>query len=115
MDFVAVVDQAIALLRQRGRLTYRTLQLQFQLDEAHLEALKDELMYGQRLARDEEGRVLVWTGGSAAVSPPAASPTPAARPLNSRLDTSKFQQDFGLRLPDWQAGVQRMLREVLER
>ena len=32
MDFVAVVDQVIALLRQRGRLTYRTLQLQFQLD-----------------------------------------------------------------------------------
>ena len=38
VDFVAVVDQAIALLRQRGRLTYRTLQLQFQLDDAHLEA-----------------------------------------------------------------------------
>ena len=33
MDFVAVVDQAIALLRQRGRVTYRTLQLQFQLDD----------------------------------------------------------------------------------
>ena len=42
MDFVAVVDQVIVLLRQRGRLTYRTLQLQFQLDEAHLEVLKDE-------------------------------------------------------------------------
>jgi predicted ATPase/class 3 adenylate cyclase len=61
VDFVTVVDQAIALLRQRGRLTYRTLQLQFQLDEAHLEALKDELIYGQRVAADEEGRVLVWT------------------------------------------------------
>ena len=33
MDFVAVVDQAIALLRQRGRVTYRTLQRQFQLDD----------------------------------------------------------------------------------
>ena len=49
MDFVAVVDQVIALLCQRGRLTYRILQLQFQLDEVHLEALKDELIYGQRL------------------------------------------------------------------
>jgi len=77
VDFVAVVDQAIAILRQRGRLTYRTLQLQFQLDEVSLEALKDELVYGQRLAVDEEGRVLVWTGGSAAVPPPASSPTPA--------------------------------------
>ena len=43
MDFVAVVDQAIALLRQRGRLTYRTLQRQFQLDDAALDDLKDEL------------------------------------------------------------------------
>jgi hypothetical protein len=48
VDFVALVDQVIVLLRQRGRLTYRTLQLQFQLDEAHLEGLKDELIYGQR-------------------------------------------------------------------
>ena len=47
--------------------------------------------------------------------PTSAYPTPAARPLNSRLDTAKFQRDFGLKLPDWQAGVQRMLREVLER
>src|SRR5215470_2007055 len=61
VDFVAVVDQAMALLRQRGRLTYRTLQLQFQLDEVHLEALKDEIIYGQRVAVDEAGRVLVWT------------------------------------------------------
>ena len=54
MDFVAVVDQVITLLRQRGRLTYRTLQRQFQLDAAHLEALKDELIEGQRLAVDED-------------------------------------------------------------
>ena len=62
MDFVAVVDQAIALLRQRGRLTYRTLQRQFQLDEAALEDLTVELIEGQRLASDERGTVLVWTG-----------------------------------------------------
>ena len=47
MDFVAVVDQVIALLRQRGRVTYRTLQLQFRLDDAQLAALKDELLYSQ--------------------------------------------------------------------
>src|SRR5215510_1691354 len=79
MDFVAVGDQAIALLRQRGRLTYRTLQLQFQLDDAHLEALKDELIEGQRLAVDEAGRVLVWMGDTATpVSPafPASVPAP---------------------------------------
>jgi hypothetical protein len=47
VDFVAVVDQVIALVRQRGRVTYRTLQLQFTLDDAQLAALKDELLYSQ--------------------------------------------------------------------
>src|SRR6266851_1474405 len=75
MDFVAVVDQAIVLLRQRGRLTYRTLQLQFQLDDAHLEALKDEIIEGQRLAIDEAGRVLIWTGAPDAAAP-ASTPAP---------------------------------------
>ncbi|ODU07346.1 MAG: dTDP-4-dehydrorhamnose reductase [Rubrivivax sp. SCN 71-131] len=42
-----------------------------------------------------------------------AFPTPARRPLNSRLSTAKLQRDFGLVLPPWQGGVERMLREVL--
>ena len=62
MTFEDILDQAIAMLQRRGRLTYRTLQRQFQLDDAALEDLKDELIYGQRLAVDEEGRVLVWSG-----------------------------------------------------
>ena len=40
-------------------------------------------------------------------------PTAAARPLNSRLDTRRLQEAFGLRLPHWQIGVERMLSEVL--
>ncbi len=43
----------------------------------------------------------------------SAFPTPAKRPNNSRLNTQKLQQSFGLALPDWQVGVQRMLREIL--
>ncbi|RQO42781.1 dTDP-4-dehydrorhamnose reductase [Variovorax sp. KBW07] len=45
--------------------------------------------------------------------PTSAFPTPAKRPHNSRLDTSKLQATFGLRLPPWQDGVARMLRETL--
>ncbi|MBP6901688.1 MAG: dTDP-4-dehydrorhamnose reductase [Burkholderiaceae bacterium] len=45
--------------------------------------------------------------------PTSAYPTPAQRPLNSRLDTSRLRQAFGLVLPDWQAGVERMLAEAL--
>ena len=88
MTFEEVLDQAMAMLQRRGRLTYRTLQLHFQLDDTHLEALKDELIYGQRLAVDEDGRVLVWTGG-ADVPQPAQSPAPqeVAAPAARRLPT----------------------------
>ena len=42
-----------------------------------------------------------------------AYPTPARRPLNSKLDTSKVQAAFNLYLPPWQQGVARMLTEIL--
>ena len=42
MDFLAVLDQVIDQLRQRGRLTYRTLKRQFELDDKALEDLKEE-------------------------------------------------------------------------
>ena len=44
--------------------------------------------------------------------PTSAFPTPAKRPHNSRLDTTKLQTTFGLTLPAWQAGVTRMLNEI---
>ena len=72
MDFEEILDQAIALLQRRGRVTYRALKRQFDLDDAFLEDLTVELIKGQRLARDENGEVLVWTGTTA----PPAVPTP---------------------------------------
>ncbi|WP_350601394.1 dTDP-4-dehydrorhamnose reductase [Pseudomonas sp. 65/3-MNA-CIBAN-0223] len=53
----------------------------------------------------------------AAVNPieTSAYPTPARRPLNSRLNTQKLRDNFYLHLPDWQRGVTRMLREVLNK
>jgi len=45
--------------------------------------------------------------------PTSAFPTPARRPHNSRLNTAKLQSTFGLRLPPWQQGVDRMLAEIL--
>lgn len=52
---------------------------------------------------------------SDAVLPIAASayPLPAPRPLNSRLDTTRLQAAFGVVLPDWRCGVERMLDEIL--
>jgi dTDP-4-dehydrorhamnose reductase len=47
--------------------------------------------------------------------PTSAFPTPARRPLNSRLSTARLRTAFGLTLPAWQTGVDRMLTEVLGR
>src|SRR5262249_26522473 len=68
MTFEEIVDQALVMLQRRGRVAYRTLKRQFQLDDDALEDLKIELIKAQRLAADEGGEVLVWTG--------AGTPTP---------------------------------------
>lgn len=47
--------------------------------------------------------------------PTSAFPTAARRPHNSRLDTARLQATFGLTLPAWQQGVDRMLAEILDR
>jgi class 3 adenylate cyclase len=75
MTFEEILDHAIAMLQRRGRLTYSTLKRQFQLDDAALEDLKNELIEGQRLAVDERGNVLVWTGAEVAAPHPT---TPSA-------------------------------------
>ena len=81
MDFVAVVDQVIALLRQRGRVAYRTLKRQFQLDDEALEDLKIELIDAQHLACDEQGSILVWLGDAETPpSPPSAAAQQALPP-----------------------------------
>ena len=56
---------------------------------------------------------LAWKVTEIAAVPTSAFPTPARRPLNSRLDTHKLQQAFGLTLPHWQQGVDRLLAEIL--
>ena len=90
MDFVAVVDQVIALLRQRGRVAYRTLKVQFTLDDDALEALKDELLYAQQLARDEDDRILVWTGDvQTPPSPPPSSSQHASPPTTPEATLSQ--------------------------
>src|SRR5215470_13075252 len=82
MTFEEILDQAIAMLQRRGRLTYGALKRQFQLDDAYLEDVKAELIEGQRVAVDEDGRVLVWTGEMGTTPPAAArAETPAPTPL----------------------------------
>ncbi|HEY7493427.1 MAG TPA: adenylate/guanylate cyclase domain-containing protein, partial [Candidatus Tectomicrobia bacterium] len=71
-DFFTVLDQVLARLYSHGRVTYNALKLQFNLDDAHLAVLKEELLYTHPEVVDDAGRGLIWTGT------PALAPTSAA-------------------------------------
>jgi class 3 adenylate cyclase len=77
MTFEEILDQALAMLQRRGRVSYRALKLQFTLDDDQLEALTDELLYAHPQVVDDAGRGLCWTGTPEAVSAPSATPAPA--------------------------------------
>ena len=69
MTFDEVLDQVRELLQQRGRVTYRSLKLRYQLDDELLTGVIDELISAERVAADEDGKVLVWIGGTEVSSP----------------------------------------------
>jgi len=69
MTFDEVLDQVRELLQQRGRVTYRSLKLRYQLDDELLTGVIDELISAERVAADEDGKVLVWIGGTEVISP----------------------------------------------
>jgi TOMM system kinase/cyclase fusion protein len=85
MDFYAVLDQIVDLLRQRRRVSYRALQRQFGLDDDYLADLKMELIDVQRVAVDQEGKVLVWLGEAGTPPEPALKPSQPepARPITT--------------------------------
>ncbi|MGE0820668.1 MAG: adenylate/guanylate cyclase domain-containing protein [Candidatus Binatia bacterium] len=64
MTFPELLEQVRELLRSKGRVSYRALKLQFDLTDDYLEGLKDELIEAERVAADENGKVLVWIGST---------------------------------------------------
>jgi class 3 adenylate cyclase len=85
MTFEEILDQAIAMLQRRGRLTYGALKRQFQLDDAALDDLKEQLLYAYPQVVDDAGRGLVWTGETAVV-PTTTPPAPPLGPLSAPSD-----------------------------
>ena len=81
MTFYEVLEQVRELLQRHGRMSYRALKRQFELDDAYLEDLRAELVEVQRVAVDQDGTMLVWTGdASAAQAPAAPAPAPERAP-----------------------------------
>jgi class 3 adenylate cyclase/tetratricopeptide (TPR) repeat protein len=73
MTFEEVLNQTIALLQRQGRVSYRALKRQFDLDEAYVEDVKLELIEVHRVAVDQDNSMLVWTGDAAAPTSSAAN------------------------------------------
>lgn len=69
-----------------------------------------QFVIGEALAA---GKALKATADAVAPLATEQYPTPAKRPLNSRLDTTRFRTTFDLRLPPWQEGVRHVLRQIL--
>jgi hypothetical protein len=87
MEFFDVLDQVVALLQRRSRVTYNALKLQFHLDDEQLAVLKDELLYAHPQVVEDVGRGLRWTSDTAAPqtsTPPA--PPHAPPPVSSADD-----------------------------
>src|SRR6516164_10757124 len=76
-----LLAQVLDLLQREKRLSYRILKRRFGLDDNDLEDLKEDIIYAKKLAVDEDGRVLVWTGGTSN-APTTASPMPPPATLD---------------------------------
>src|SRR5215467_13207983 len=91
MTFDDILAQVIALLQRQGRVSYRALKMRFNLDDEYLDVLKEELIDAQRMALDEDGRILVWIGDttrtantiSAPVQPTPQAPLQHDQPMRS--------------------------------
>jgi hypothetical protein len=94
MTFEELLDQAIAMLQRRGRLTYRTLKLQFKLDDETLETLKDELLYSQPQVVDDAGRGLLWTGATEDIQVTSTSQSgqPDPQPMVEQAQSAPVQK-----------------------
>ena len=97
MTFDKVLAQVLELLEREKRVSYRALKVRFHLDNEILEAVKDELLYAQQVARDEDNRVLVWVGeAEETASLPAQIPRQST--IQATQPTSEPPLEF--RLPE---------------
>ena len=81
MTFDEVVEQVRALLQSKGRVAYRTLKRRFDLNDEDIEDVKAELIKADRVAKDEDGEVLVWVGENSPESSVQSLESEKPRPI----------------------------------
>src|SRR5262249_10619548 len=87
MTFDELLAQVIALLQREERVSYRALKRRFTLDDEYLEDVKAELIQAKRLARDEEGAVLIWVGNEPRATAVVGGAAPAAAGSEAQTST----------------------------
>ena len=80
VKFSDIVDQTRGLLQRKGRVSYRALKMEFELDDEQLDVLKEELIDVERIASDEGGKILVWSGDGEDRPAPITQTQPPAPP-----------------------------------
>jgi class 3 adenylate cyclase len=80
MTFDEILDRVLEMLQRRGRVSYRALKRQFDLDDAFLEDLKAEIVDVHQVAVDQDGTMLVWTGAPAPPTMSSQSSQPQVPP-----------------------------------
>jgi len=84
MDFAEALEQVLELLQRQGRVSYGAIKRRFNLDDAYLQDLKDELLFAYATQVTEEGPGLVWTS--------KASPEPEkVQGLKSQIQSQQTQ------------------------
>ena len=79
MKFSEIIDQATALLQRNGRMSYRVIKMEFDLDDEQVDVLKEELIDVRELAADKDGKMLIWVGeAQSAVSAQPQTQSPAS-------------------------------------
>jgi class 3 adenylate cyclase len=84
MTFEEVLNEAVALLQRQGRVAYRVLKRQFDLEDDYLEDLKEAILYAHPQVRDD-GRGLLWSGDT--------STAPASTSLHPAPQTALLSPD----------------------
>ena len=116
MRVYGILTLVMALLQRERRVSYWALKQEFGLDDAFIEGLKQELIVAKRVAIDEGGQVLVWTGeglppatqavvqstpieAAVTLPPPAQTLTPQATPTATPADAPTSIPDTGAPRP----------------
>src|SRR5215813_6678232 len=91
MRVYGILTLVMALLQRERRVSYWALKQEFGLDDAFIEGLKQELIVAKRVAIDEGGQVLVWSGGELPPVTPADTPASIPEPVRHAPEAERRQ------------------------